>query len=98
MSEQSSNYDPMSFHTSVDEIYSSPEMVEHARLMRSISQEATRQRLQKEARRQKVVNLHIPELFGSREPVDPSDLPVAPPTNLNNDTAAENMLPVVDNR
>lgn len=78
MSEQASEYDPMSLHPSIDEIYTSREMIEHARLMRSINQEVTRIRLQKEATKRKVVNLYLPELFGSYGLSDIGELPVAP--------------------
>jgi hypothetical protein len=60
MSELSSNYDPMSIHKDVDEIYTSPEMVEHARFMRSISQSAP----QKRYINHPMQTINRPDLFG----------------------------------
>jgi hypothetical protein len=91
MNEQSSNYDPMSMHDSVSEIYTSPEMLEHARLMRSISRAAP----QKRYFLRRIEIIHRPDLFGGPgwEGVKP---PISP-DGLNNDAAAEDVIPVVDN-
>lgn len=91
MSEQSSEYDPMSLRSDVDKIYTSPDMVAHARLMRKISRASSRPRYITRS----VVTISRPDLFGGSdwEGVRP---PVRPAV-LNNDAAAQDVLPVVDN-
>lgn len=60
MSEQPSEYDPMSLHPGVDEIYKSPQMIKHAELMRSISQESNPTHDSKRA----IEIINRPDLFG----------------------------------
>lgn len=60
MCELSSNYDPIALHAEIEEIYKSPDMVAHARLMRSISQAARQGRYV----RRPVETIIRPDLFG----------------------------------
>lgn len=78
MIEQSSEYDPMSLHPGVDEIYTSPEMVEHARLMRSISQ-AYPARRKLPTYKWRVTSIHCPDLLGSYGMEKDEEVHVAPP-------------------
>jgi hypothetical protein len=75
MSEQSSEYDPMSLHPGVDEIYTSPRMIEHARLMRSISQASN----PKHDSKRTVEIINKPDLFGEYDdnPQTTNNPPVA---------------------
>ncbi len=91
MSEQSSEYNPMSLRSDVDKIYTSPDMVAHARLMRNISRASSGSRYIT----RRVETIHRPDLFGG--PDWEGVRPPVSPTPLNNDAAAKDVGSVVDN-
>lgn len=78
MSEQRTDYDPMSLQAEVDEIYSSQEIIEHIRAARAISQEATRRRFLSNFRMRAVENVYAPELFGEYDKSPEVKPPVSP--------------------
>lgn len=78
MSDQSSEYDPMAVHSEVDNIYTSPDLIEHAKLMRSIGQ-ANPGRMQLRTYKWRVISIHCPELLGSYGIERGEEVPVAPP-------------------
>lgn len=78
MSEQSSEYNPMSLHGDIEEIYTSQEILEHLRIARIIGQRATHRRFRTQPKIRLMETIHAPDLFGSRGTDFSSEPPIAP--------------------